>query len=114
MNLTYKLNEFNRHFADELISVFPRGVATLQADDGSLLFRGPDPRGSETVIVTHASICLEPAVVQALAAATPEQRAELVSTLTSNLGTQLRARYDSENIGRQALKVVGTMSILQG
>lgn len=114
MAYSTRLNDFNQRFAAEYLRVFPQGVVAQQSDDGALLFRGPvSPFGEvEALVGTHAVVSLEPAVHAALEDADPATKAEMMSILLSNLGTQLGAQYDALKIGSFALRVVDTKRIL--
>jgi hypothetical protein len=41
-------------------------------------------------------------------------REDRIQILISNLGTQIKAQYDSNKIGQDALTVVGNMRIVRG
>jgi hypothetical protein len=115
MKLYANLSEFNRRFADALLSAFPADVQALQSDDGTLLFRGPIPLADDqTHIGTHVAVSLDKEVRAALSDASPADREEMIEILISNLGTQVRFQYDPSKIGPFALDVVGKMNILRG
>lgn len=114
MTRSTQLNEFNKLFVEKYLRIFPLGVLAQQSDDGKLLFRGPLSPGSAgaDAAVTHAVVLLEPDLRAAMEGAEPAAKAEMMEVLLSNLGTQLRTRYDHLNIGQYALRVVGTKDIL--
>lgn len=109
-----QLNEFNKLFVEKYLRVFPLGVLAQQSDDDKLLFRGPLSPGSTgaDAAVTHAVVSPEPDLRAAMEGTEPAAKAEMMEVLLSNLGTQLRARYDHLNIGQYALRVVGTKDTL--
>ena len=115
MQFTADLNEFNRQFANELRPTFAQAVQALQAEDGTLLFRGPIPNLADpTHIGTHVSVKLDSEVRDALAAAEPPRRAEMTNILVLALGSVVRAKYDPNAVGWKALQVSGTMKHLHG
>jgi hypothetical protein len=114
MKLTENLSEFNRRMADELQSTFAPSIRPYQTEDGALVFRGPIAGRDPQHVGTHASISLEKDVLAALNDAAPSQRGEMTKNLLANLGTQVRAQYDPNNIGQVALEVKGTVAILKG
>ncbi len=115
MKLTKELNEFNRRMASELRGTFSSNVVPFQTEDGTLLFRGPivghrDPHH----VGTHVSVGLDGDVRSALDHAKPVAKEEMMENLLANLGTQVKAQYDSGRIGEYALQVQGTMRTVTG
>jgi len=115
VKLTENLGEFNRRMADELRATFAQAVKPFQSEDGTLLFRGPisghkDPNH----VGTHVAVSLDKDVVDSLNRAEPNQREEMIQDLLSNLGTQIKCQYNPNNIGHDALQVIGTMRIVKG
>lgn len=109
------LSAFNRRMADELRSTFAPSVKPYQAEDSTLLFRGPIPNQADPNHVgTHVAVSLEEEVRAALDAASPAEQEEMIEALLSNLGTQVRVWYNAEGIGPYALDIVGTMRTLRG
>ena len=114
MRLDPVLSAFNQRFADELLSVFPKGVEVVQSD-GMLLFRGPiQLANGDTHVGTHVAVTLEMEVHLALDAATPSEREEMTQVLIDNLGGKIRAMYSPTKIGQFALDIVGTMRSIRG
>ena len=115
MNLSADLNQFNRRIAEALRNAFAHAVHPVQAEDGTLLFRGPVPTADDPKhIGTHVAVSLQGDVIVALAAAPPEEREEMLTILVENLTTQIEALYNPSKIGLDALDIVGTMRILRG
>ena len=115
MKLDTDLNEFNRRFAEEMLPFFPDNVEACQSDDGTLLFRGPIPNSDDGAHVgTHVSVELAEDVKAALENAGPPDRKEMIENLISNLGGQIRARYDRSFVGQFALPIKGNIAILKG
>ncbi len=115
MKLYTNFSEFNRRITDALIPTFPANVEALESDDGKLLFRGPIPLADyPTHIGTHVAVSLDKEVRVALSEALPADREEMMEILISNLGTQVRSKYDPSKIGPFALDVIGNMNILRG
>lgn len=114
MEYEKNLNEFNREFADAILSVFPSGVSALQSGDGTLLFRGPILfSGNQTFIGTHVTLSLDKEIKAVLSVASHSERQLMTEILINNLGDQIRAQYSPSQIGRVSLNIVGTMSILR-
>ena len=115
MKLYTNLSDFNRRFADALLPTFSDGVQALLSDDGTLLFRGPIPfADDQTHIGTHVAVSLDNEVMVALSEASPADREEMTAILISNLGTQVRCKYNPSKVGTFALDVVGEMNIIRG
>jgi hypothetical protein len=115
MKLTQDLNDFNKQFAEVLLPFFPNGIEAYQDEYDLLLFRGKIPNSNDPDHVgSHVVVKLEKDVKEALEKASPAERNEMTKNLISNLGTQIRAQYDQNNIGQFALKVVGNMRIISG
>jgi hypothetical protein len=112
MKFDASLSEFNRQFAAALLPSFGPGIEALQSE-GALLFRGPIPNRGDHV-GTHVAVFLMADIHSALEAAAPEARAQMTDDLVSNLGTQIRARYNPNKVGDVCLDVVGTLPILRG
>lgn len=115
MKLTQQMSEFNRRLADQLRETFAPNVLPYQAEDGSLLFRGPidghrDPKHQGT----HVSVELDGEVRAALDGASAEAREEMIENLLASLGSQVRTQYHPQRIGPYALQVHGTMRTLKG
>jgi hypothetical protein len=115
MKLTENLSDFNRRMADELRSTFASSVKPYETEDRILVFRGPIAGNSDPDHVgTHVSISLDEPVVAALGGAESSRREEMIQNLISSLSTQVKVRYDPNNVGPDALSVTGTMQIVNG
>jgi hypothetical protein len=113
MQFTTVLSEFNSRLASAVAGLFPANVRPEQSTEGHLYFRSPPAEG-EQHWRTHAVAELEPEVNLALAGAPPSREEEMLQVLLSNLGTQLRAKYNPNSRSAAALKVVGTLAIIAG
>lgn len=113
MKLNKNLNEFNQRLADDLLPSFPDGIKAVQSEDETLLFRGVCPNSDDPNHVgSHVAVDLTQEVKEAIKNSSPANNEEMIEDLISNLGTQVRATYNKDHIGRYALSITGGMEIL--
>lgn len=108
------LVEFFQRFIERYGDIFDPDIDPEITDDGRLLFRGPvkfQP-GNDLGRGTHAIVELDQELMQRVDALQPMARNEALTLLLAHLGSQLRARYSREKLGKSAYKVVGTVSAL--
>ena len=65
-------------------------------------------------INTHVAVSLEKDVHATLQAASEAEREEMTARLLTNLGAQVKIRYDANNIGPYAMDIVGTTRTIHG
>lgn len=112
MKFDPKLTAFNRRVAMAVRDVFSDDITAEQSITGKLCFRGPHPQ--DRTICTHVVVHLGDDVLAALRLAMPLQRETMIRNLVANLATQVRAKYDPDDVGQTALRIAATMDILQG
>ena len=110
----YQLSELNSKIASALSTVFAPEIQPVQNEFGHLLFRGPVTGIDGSIHTgTHVIVAIDQDVLEVLDAAELARRGEMVERLVLSLGTQVRVKYNKEQIGQYALRIVGDRAIIQ-